>query len=108
MDDQLTLVITAIPLFTIAGTALAYVVRLYLEARDRQHQRFFELLKYLDGDAPLATKMGAVYQLREFKEHGEFVERFCRTVRNEVTGAAAQSLIDELDRTADAVASKIK
>ena len=93
----------AVPLLGLAGSAVAYVIKLYRDSAERRRQNFFQLLQYVDGEGPIAAKMGAVYALRDFPEHAEFVERFCRTQRNQISGANAQALIDEFDRTATAV-----
>ncbi|WP_137680515.1 hypothetical protein [Aurantiacibacter suaedae] len=108
MPEWLTIAITVIPLAGIAGSAIAYIIRLYQEAGERKHRRFFELLGYLDGDGPIAAKLGAVYQLREFKEHEDFVERFCRKVADNVKGESTAALVDELNRTAEAIAERRK
>ena len=96
----------ALPLLGLAGSAIAYVVKLYQDAAVRRRANFFELLQYIDGSGPIAAKVGAIYALREFDEHADFIERFCRTQRDQITGDNAQSLIAELDETAEAVAKK--
>ena len=106
IPDWLALLLTAIPLFGIAGSAIAFVYKFYSEAAERKHRRFFELLTYIDGTGPIAAKLGAAYQLREFKDHAEFVDRFCRTQRDQVTGDNAQALVNELDLTAIAVSKR--
>ena len=108
MRPELTLIVTAIPLFGLAGSAIAYVVKLYQDAAERRHRRFFELLQYIDGGGPIAAKLGAVYALRGFPEHAEFVARFCITQREQIVGDNSQALITELNLTAAAVAKRKK
>jgi hypothetical protein len=99
----LTLIVAAVPLFGIAGSAVAYVVKLYLDSAERRRKRFFELLGHIDGQGPIAAKLGAVYALRHYKEHREFIKRFCESQMNQVVGENAKSLVDEFKRTAAAV-----
>jgi hypothetical protein len=92
----------AIPLRGLVGDALAYVVKLYQDARVKRHERFFELMKYIDSrDLPLATKLAATYQLREFPEHKDFIIRFFEATGTRVSGEAADILNGELKRPAD-------
>lgn len=98
-----TLIGFAAPLLALAGSAVAYVIKLYRDAAETRHKRFFELMTYIDGQGPIAANVAAIYALREFKEHREFIERFCATQRNNTSGAAAQILIAELDYTAEAM-----
>ena len=92
-----TLVGVVGPLVTLAGSALAYVVKLYQDKRDRRRREFFELMQYIDGPNTIATKVAAVYSLRQFPEHEDFIVRFCDNQRGNVTGVAAQILVTELD-----------
>jgi hypothetical protein len=95
----ITLVGFAAPLVTLAGSAVAYVVKLYQEAREKKRNQFFELMKFIDSTNPIATKVAAVYELRRFPEHREFIIRFCENQRTNVTGAGAQILVAEMDHT---------
>ena len=94
-----TLLGFAAPLVALAGSSVAFVVKVYQDRSERQRNQFFELMQFIDSDRPLATKMAAVYQLRSYPEHRDFIIRFCRTVRNQVSGNAGQALINELDET---------
>src|SRR3546814_17276258 len=60
-------------------------------------------MTYIDGSGPIAAKLAAVYALRDFKEHREFIRRFCTTQQSQVVGGNAESLIKELNLTAKAV-----
>lgn len=60
-------------------------------------------MKYIDSSNPVATKVAAVYELRRYPEHREFVIRFCETQRGNITGAGAQALVDEMDATRQAM-----
>ncbi|MDB5476695.1 MAG: hypothetical protein JWP49_2206 [Phenylobacterium sp.] len=87
------------PLATLAGSALAYVIKSYRDRADSRRRQFFELMQFIDGSGPLATKMAAIYQLREYKEHRAFIVRFCVQARTAIAGSTAQVLIAELDET---------
>ena len=94
--------VVAVPLLGIAGSAIAYVVKLWLDARNRRHERFYEIMKKIDDkDAPLAGKMAAVYQLRQYKEHSAFVVRFCDEASKNIEGKTATMLANEFIRTRD-------
>ena len=99
----ITLIGFVVPFLTLAGSAAAYVVKLYQDADERRHKRFFELLTHIDGQGTIAAKVGAIYALREFKEHREFIERFCENQRTNISGPAAPILIAELDKTKEAM-----
>src|SRR3546814_16984741 len=60
-------------------------------------------MTYIDGSGPIAAKLAAVYALRDFKEHREFIRRFCTTQQSQVVGGNADSLNKELNLTAKAV-----
>src|SRR5947209_16032734 len=89
----------AVSMLTLAGSAVAYVVRLYLDTRAGRRDQFFELMKFLDSPSPIAAKIGAVYQLRHFPEHREFIIRFCSAAPQFVAGTAAQALLAEFEAT---------
>lgn len=94
-----TLLGFAAPLLTLAGSSVAYVVKIFMDRSQLNRERFFELMRILDSDAPLATKIAAAYHLRDFPEHRTFVIRFCSVVREQVRGPAAEAIIAELDAT---------
>jgi lysyl-tRNA synthetase class II len=96
--------IVAVPLIGLAGSAIAFVVKLFQDAKERRHKRFFDLMTQIDGAGPIATKLAAIYALRDFVEHGEFVERFCKTLGDHVQGGSSQAIVDELNKTAAAIA----
>ena len=90
----------AISMLTLAGTAFAYVVRLYLDRSDRHRDQFFELMKFLDNNqAPIAGKIAAVYHLRSFPKHRDFIIRFCQSAPQFVSGNATQPLLSEFEAT---------
>jgi len=94
----------AAPLLALAGSAVAYVIKLYLDFADRRRNQFFELMQFIDNkDGTIATKVAAVYELRRFPQNRDFIIRFCLTQRENVVGAASHSLIDELDCTLEAM-----
>lgn len=91
-----------VPLTTLSGTA-AYVVRLFQDAGNKRRGQFFELMQYIDSPTPIASKMAAVYQLRQFPEHRDFVIRFCESQRGNIAGAPTSvgPLQAEMDGTRD-------
>ena len=99
--NWLTVVIFAVPLMTLAGSAFAYVVSLFQGAAERRNKYFFDLMEYIDSNRPIATKVAAIYELRRFKKHKEFIIRFCDTQGPLVSGTGAGPLQDEMKRTRD-------
>jgi hypothetical protein len=95
----ITLLGFAAPLIALAGSAVAYVLGQFLESRYRRRNQFFELMQFIDSDRSIAIKVAAVYELRRFPEHREFIIRFCATQRNNVVGEGAQPLVTEMDQT---------
>ncbi|MET4132466.1 hypothetical protein ABIE62_001601 [Porphyrobacter sp. MBR-155] len=104
-ENWITLGATTIPLFGIAGSAVAYVIKLFQDKAVRRRERFFELMQFIDGKGTIAAKVAAVYSLREFSEHREFIVRFCEAQMDNIEGAgsAADSLRQEMQFTADAM-----
>jgi hypothetical protein len=94
-----TLLGFAAPLITLAGSAVAFVVKLFLEARERRRNQFFDLMDKIDGQSSIAKKVAAVYELRQFPEHRDFIIRFCKTQVANVTGGASATLIAEMEST---------
>ncbi|HLZ74021.1 hypothetical protein [Phenylobacterium sp.] len=60
-------------------------------------------MQFIDSDRPSATKMAAIYELRRYPEHRDFIVRFCTTQSANVSGVGAQILIDEMAQTRDAM-----
>jgi hypothetical protein len=88
------------PFMALAGSAVAFVLKSYRDAADRRWNQFFDLMKFIDSkDLPIATKCAAIYQLRRFGEHKEFIVRFCNTHRDNVEGPASAALVVEFDDT---------
>jgi hypothetical protein len=94
-----TLLGFAAPLIALAGSAVAYIVKLYQDAAQRRRDHFFELMKFIDSTQPIATKVAAVYALRQFPEHRDFIVRFCNTQRANITGVGAPLLAAEMKAT---------
>lgn len=95
-----TLIGFVAPFVALAGSAVAFVYQNYREREDRRWNRFFDLMKFIDSkDLPIATKSAAVYQLREFPEHKDFVIRFCKDNKSKIVGAASESLAAEMELT---------
>ena len=89
-----------VSMLTLAGSAVAYVIRFYLDGAARKRDQFFELMKYLDNPMmPIAGKIAAVYQLRNFPQHREFIIRFCLAAPQFVAGTATVPLLAEFEAT---------
>jgi uncharacterized protein YjbI with pentapeptide repeats len=54
---------------------------------------------YIDQRGTIASKLAAIYQLRDFPEHSEFIVRFCRANLENVDGQGADILKAELKQT---------
>lgn len=94
-------------LIAMAASAVAYVVKYFQETKQRRSAELFRLMQLIDSkELPLASKIAAVYSLREFKDHKEFVVRFCETLPANIGGSAAQPLIKELELTKKAMAGQ--
>ncbi|WP_370400307.1 hypothetical protein [Sulfitobacter sp. JB4-11] len=89
----------SLPLITIAGSAVAYLVKIYTDARREQRTHFYDLMAKIDEKGTIASKVTAVYQLREFPEHKDFVIRFCDSQMKNIEGQAAHILADEMAQT---------
>jgi len=90
---------TTVPLFALGGSAVVYVAGQFLSARERRRNHFFELMQFIDGDRPIAAKVAAVYQLRQFPRHKDFVIRFCTNMQNNITGPGSHLLAKEMELT---------
>lgn len=100
-----TIVGFVVPFLGLAGSAVAFVVKLFRDAKERRENRFFEMMQLIDGQGTIATKIAAVYALRDFREHREFLVRFCETQSENITGGdtAVALLKSELKLTAEAM-----
>jgi hypothetical protein len=88
------------PFVALAGSAVAFVWQNYRESKDRRWNKFFDLMKFIDSkDLPIATKSAAVYQLRQFPEHKDFIIRFCTAHKSNIVGPASQILATEMEST---------
>lgn len=99
MANVVAIIGVVLSMMTIAGSAVAYVIRVYSDARRRRRNQFFELMQKLDERGTIASKLAATYQLREFPEHREFIIRFCTSQQENTTGDGSQLLIGEFKRT---------
>ena len=95
--------ILAVPLLGLAGSAAAFVIRMYLEAAERRRIRFFQMIKYINGEFGIIEKLAAVYQLREFTEHRVFLIRLLVMQRGNITGLQRDNLVAEMDQTVAAL-----
>lgn len=93
----------AAPLIALAGSAVAFVVKAFGDSARLKRDQFFELMQFIDSDKPIATKLAAVYQLRSYPEHRDFIVRFCDGQADRIVGATAETLATEMRATADAM-----
>ena len=95
----------AAPLFAIAGSAIAYVIKTYRDASETRRSHFFELMKFIDSKQTIAIKVAAIYHLTQFPEHKDFIIRFCETQKQNITGGdvSTKALQVEMDYAIDAM-----
>lgn len=86
----------ALPLVTLAGSALAYIVKLFLDLSDRRRKHFLELVQLLDEKGTLAGKLAAVYQLSQYRRHRAFLVRFFENREKIVDGTTGDVLKEEM------------
>ena len=96
----------SLPLITIAGSAVAYVVKIYNDAAQSRRKQFFDLMGLMDAKGTIASKLAAIYELRSFPEHKDFIVMFCRTQKTNIDGASASLLEGEMQRTIDYFTNK--
>jgi hypothetical protein len=99
----------AVPLFGLAGSAIAFVIRLYIEAAEKRRELFFRLITNFESvDVQLFTRVAAAYRLREFREHKEFLIRFLTPQITTLGGepAAVSLMTEELNQTIQALGGK--
>lgn len=101
MEKLVSIVGVVIPMITIAGSAAAFVWKSFRDAREDRRNQFFELMTLIDTNGSIASKIAAVYQLRQFPEHKEFIIRFCDTQKDNISGDAAKLLSEEMVKTRD-------
>lgn len=99
--ELVALVGIIVPLLTIAGSAAAFVWKGFREAKQHRQQLLFSLMDKIDTNGTLASKQLAVYQLRFFPEHKEFIVRFCEANKNKINGDGAKILEAEMQETID-------
>lgn len=100
IGEMASSILVVAPVITLCGTAFAYVLKLYLDREEKRQNDFFKLMQFIDSkELPIATKMTAVYQLRRFREHKDFVIRFAESQRNNITGPSAEILSQEIKLT---------
>lgn len=101
ISDFATLVGMMVAVMTIAGSALAFVIKYYSEAKLRKRDQFFQLMELVDGFGPIAQKLTAICQLRFYPEHKDFIVRFCAEQQNNIAGDGSLFLSTEMQRTVD-------
>ncbi|MBL4917730.1 hypothetical protein [Szabonella alba] len=101
MGELVSIVGVAIPMLTIAGSALAFVWKSFRDAKEDRRKQFFELMTRIDTHGTIAGKIAAVYHLRYFPEHKDFIIRFCDTQKDNINGDAARLLAEEMESTRD-------
>ncbi|PWE36996.1 hypothetical protein DD563_14215 [Pelagicola sp. LXJ1103] len=89
----------SLPLIAIAGSAVAYVIKIYRESATIRREQFFELMKLLDDKGTIAAKVAAVYHLRQFPEHKDFIVRFCEIQKDNILGDRGLYLTAEMQLT---------
>ena len=98
--------VTLVPLITLAASAAVYVVNLWIARLDKQRDRFFDLMRLIDGQGSIALKVAAIYELRRFPKHKDFIIRFCDDQSKNVVGQGGSTLISEMNKTKEYFASQ--
>jgi hypothetical protein len=97
-----------LPLSVLAWSAWQYVaIRKREEARAR-FDRLFHLLGLLGGDenTSVYSKVGAIYELRNFPEYGPVVLRICTDSKSRIKGELAFMMENEFQATIDYLKKK--
>ena len=89
MQEWVSFVGIVVPLLTIAGSAVAFVSKTFGDAKESRRKQFFDLMALIDTNGSIASKVAAVYQLRYFPEHKDFIVRFCQR-RQRLAGRRAE------------------
>ncbi|WBH16873.1 hypothetical protein [Sphingomonas radiodurans] len=101
VGDWLTWAGVVLPLSALAWSAWQYVaIRKREEARHR-FERFFKLLDLIGSDdqVSLHSKVGAIYELRNYSEYSEVIVRVCGDSKDRVSGSLAFMLQNEFTKT---------
>lgn len=101
MEVFLNFVGVIIPMITIAGSAVAFVWKSYRDTAAERRAGFFALMDRIDTEGTIAGKIAAVYQLRFYPEHKDFIVRFCESQQANITGGGTKLLADEMNKTLD-------
>lgn len=101
MDRLSEIIGVIIPMLTIAGSSVAYIIKIYKDGKEKRQNYFLSLMALIDGAGTMAGKLAAIYQLRMFPEHKEFIIRFCDNQRHNLSGSteSVRILSDELEAT---------
>lgn len=101
---QITVVV---PLIAFAGSAFAYIIKLFLDLADRRKVHFLELVALLDQQGTLAGKLAAVYQLSTYSRDSdkEFLVRLFDNRDKIIEGASADILKEEMRIAAEKLRS---
>jgi hypothetical protein len=96
----------AAPLIALAGSAVAFVIRQYTDAKQRKRDDFFALLDRFDNpNTVIFCRLAATYRLREFKKDRDFLLRFLEFQQKNVEGSkdAVAQLVGEMQLTSRAL-----
>lgn len=94
-----------VPLITLAGSAVAYIVKMFLDLADRRRAHFLELIGFLDQPGTLAAKLAAVHQLSRYRQHRDFLVRFFENRDTIISGESAAVLKEEMRIAAERLRS---
>ena len=91
---------TLLPLIAMAGAAVAFVIRYYQSKREARVKEFLKLVGLLESGS-FVSKRTALYLLRTFPEHKEFILRLLRNLMENFDGppSVRSALKDEIERT---------
>ena len=99
MNNVVSQLAILLPMFAMGGSAVAFVWKQYLDRAERRNKEMFQLMSLFDEKGTLASKLAALYRLRDFEKDREFVARFCDAIVGNLEGTAANALREEIIAT---------
>lgn len=92
----------ALPLATLALSALLYVLNMRRQANDADFERFFSIMdKVGQREGSILAKVAAIYELRGFPRYRDLIIRMCNDAQGQVVGDSAHMLVEEFRLTAE-------
>jgi hypothetical protein len=92
-----------IPLATLAWSAWQYVSIRKREAASERFDRLFKILDLIGGgtETSVYSKVGGIFELRNYPEYREVIVRICRDSKGKIQGSLAGMMDCEFEKTID-------